>query len=369
MTAPRPKRRSAPTTKDGLLEDQLVHFPIPSSSMSRAYQPAHRHLRFSPVAGVGDIANGFSFFCNPWYSFTDNIVYTLGTTLGLLDRTVGTALSSISTTGFLPTSGTALGQVWSPNYPTNAQNWYSGHVRVLGVEVDIEYTGTELNCGGTVTIFHGAGSARGLISTASTAGTAYTLSYPSLASLQQDRERTTQMRFGKRTRFVWRPHDLEFHTVRSYRQSLFTTVPAATLESGVYEVQDVIANDGSPFSPVDCPFGLGFVVNLATTYAPGAALPIIVNMRIITDESLSLEVAGGVDRGLNVTSDIVMPIRDTAKYDKLQTKLTATHMARRRLYAPNPEQPFSLKGAASDLGSAAIQAGADRVASAIASAF
>jgi hypothetical protein len=224
---------------------------------------------------------------------------------------------------------------------------YSGHVRVLGVEIDIEYTGKLLDCGGTLTILHGGGIGSGGVNSTNSS-VAWESSYNTLANLQKDRNKSTVVRFGNKARWVWRPHHLDFVPVRTYRNNQLASAAAgATItEEATMQTQDILANPFNPLASVEAPYGCGFVVNLAQTVAAGTPLPLIVKLRVITHENISIDEVAGVQTSLPVTNNSVTNVSDTAALDKIRNALTATHVARKSADPRSNENPFSLVGAA-----------------------
>lgn len=362
------KRRAAPTGQRlpmgrdplGLFADQLRHYHMLPSSNSQpsGYDAVVRTYRTQPIAGAAatPCANGTSFLINPWYTFTDYISYFEMLPSGTRSlRFVPTNMvSTVATTKVFPDAGQELAFAFDNsrvNVQAGASNSYTGHVRVLGVEIDIEYTGKLVDCGGTLTIFHGGGGGSGGI-TQGTYPLVWESSFTNAGQLQTDRNKATVVRFGNSSKWVWRPHHLDFLPVRTKRNNQIETATAAAGLTEETEVQlgDVLSSNYNPNAPVDAPYGCGFLINLAQTVAAGTPLPLIVKFRVITHENLTFNEELNNTKNIAVTSNAITTHSDTATLDKLRNTLTTLHAARRTADVRDNANPLSIAGAAMRVG-------------------
>lgn len=351
-------RRSIP---DGFFSDTLIRLPLPSQDLSGYYEPTERLLVYQPISGSGPLVGGCSFVVNPWYSFTDTIQYTYQNAGTTSTAVIPTFCANAAISQFLPLPGQNTTQTWTNskyNQPTTTT--YTGYSRVHGVEIDIEYTGTLLNCGGTISIFHGGGAGSGAFTTANNSFSPYNLAWPTVQAMQLNTETTTTMRFGQRCRFVWRPHHLDFKSVSTYREGdIYSAAAGAVIvESGVSQTHDFLAADNDPSRPVDCPYGLAIVLRLADpqNYSSGSSLPLIIKCRIIADERLTYSKLSNSDRNTSVSNNTVPPVHNSMLRDHFHNRLMKVHRARCSHRVADSDQPFTkiaesvAEGAASSIG-------------------
>lgn len=343
------KRQDFDPVSASLYQDTLMHINPPSASYEGGYSMQERSLRHIPVAGAAAsvMANTCSYTVNPWYSAFNFFSYEkmIGSVLSVANIPILFANNGLSNT-VVPTPLNQINLNFLQYRDTLAGSGkYSGHVRVIGVEVDIEYTGTLLNSGGMVTIYHGAGKNSGVISNTVT-GTGWGPAFTTFSLMAQDTTRTTQVRFDKRCKFVWRPGHHDFMPVKSYRECSLHYAAAAALADDFNQsaVGDILAPDITPHHPVDTPWGLHFNVTLAQAVAAGTDMPLIVRMRAITHESLTYDAAGTVDLGYPLTLPTHHAIANTPKLDAYRTALSNVHNLRSKVKAVDNQRPLSVLG-------------------------
>ncbi len=368
------KKKAGPRAlklQNGLFDDTLVNFPIPTRIHNRPYQVSERTCRYIPVAGTGSLANSCSFFMNPHYTFACSGPATGLTYAKMIAgvqtyTTIPCAASNDGGTTCFPTPTNFTSQIFSTAMNATTTNGFSGATRVIGVELDIEYTGTFNNSGAMLHFYHGAGDSGGLVNVgAGTWENAYVL--PSIYVGETDR--VTSIRIDRRCRLVWRPSDYEFRKVSTVREDNLSTAPGVT-ETSYPTLADVCAPDVNANAPVQCPWGFGFILASASATAAGSSMPYIIRIRSLTHETLEVYVNAS-SSGNVVTHPTVIPHQNSQALDKIHNQLTHVHADRRRGVVRSVERPFS--GLAKELvGGAASEAGsvlAQRLAAAAGSLF
>jgi len=245
-----------------------------------------------------------TFLCNPYLAFAQYMKYQTQTS------TVPTPnmsfIPSFMINGTASVAGVPYGDGSSANTVTPLQlsgplvigagaQYYSGLVRVHGVEIDIEYTGTELNKGGILSVIHGANN-WSCCTQYNTLGNTQA-SFGSLQStvLPGNDDFSTAGRIGGRVRFVLRPTDPSFFEIRetyfsgmSENSALGNSeemcCPAAD-SAGVLPIDGIGAGPSASTPSFRAPHGwtLGFSIIPAVATA-GATLNYVLRVRVVTDE-------------------------------------------------------------------------------------
>jgi hypothetical protein len=205
----------------------------------------------------------------------------------------------------------------------NASNYM---IRPHGVEVDIEYTGTELNMGGLLTVFHG-GAQCSLLTQGSAAAGGFDWSL-NTGELLTDPTKYTRVRIGSRARFVLRPVDPQFKLFRSvYRNEIEAGVLGLRVDNSQIACEGVLPYyDGGNGHNQLTPYGwtTGFRIEPAAGAAGGAA-QYVVTLRWVGDISqygisANIQPSAG---GMPVTTPITHPLAEA----KLANHLANHHAA------------------------------------------
>jgi hypothetical protein len=180
---------------------------------------------FTPQCGAsGGALNATSFICNPFLIPVDTVFYE-----GQYNATAVqnyffppmcmTGSANTQANGW-PIGDGATNNLYSP-IVANATLSSSGtqfgwRSRVHGFEIDIEYTGTELDKGGLLYIYHGA-SGMALTSQNVTANSTYaSFTTPTSVTLPGTGNFCTAVRIGNRAKFVLRPTSTEWKDLRTH---------------------------------------------------------------------------------------------------------------------------------------------------------
>jgi len=330
-----------------LYQDALINYVLPSASYEGGYTKVERTLRTIPVAGAAasELTNGCSVTLNPWYAGFNYVTFQkMLSSVVVVANIPSVFFNGGTSTTVVPNPGTQVNTSFLQARNTAAGvDRYSGYVRVIGVEVDIEYTGTLLNAGGFVTIHHGGGRNGGVISNSDSAN-GFEPAYTTFSAISADTTRTTQIRFDKKCKFVWRPGHCDFVPVRTYRENDLQSAAVVALvnDYGQDMVGDILAPNLAAHQPISTPWGCHFNVTLAAPIAAGASMPIILRIRCITDEAITLDNAGGVDLGYPIAVATHRSMANTQKLDKYRNALSGIHEMRSKNVANDSQRPLSI---------------------------
>jgi len=338
----RASRRNVGGLYTGLLDDRLVHFYPPSRNHACQYGVKERYTRIVPVAGAGDMVNSCCILGNPWYTFADN--YSIGYNDAGVEafKNVPTWMANNGSTSTVMPADTAYSTVaFTDVFPgATGVTCLSGRVRVLGVEVDIEYTGQELYAGGELAIYHGGGQATSAITQYDGNTVNWTQTYVTKASFHQDTARVSTMRFGRRAKFVWRPYNMEFQPVDTCANLSMTVTSGAGATRFNDKATACLPDTKSCMAECITPFGFAMVLTLANPTASGAAMPLIIRLRTITHEHITLDQNAGYDQKSLITPLTHVTYADTVAADRVNNELS-TAVALRKQPVTNTETPFS----------------------------
>jgi hypothetical protein len=288
---------------DVLLTD--VHLP----NFGVVGQHARREFstRFRPASGA--VATSVTLI-NPYAVAFDNVKYEVRTAGAMFLNTI----PGLMTAGFTSPGGWPVGTSTASTYTSVGMvNSYvnpggSGEmvakVRVQGVAFDIEYTGTELNKGAVLKIFHGASMIDYASQSLQNAG-GNSWNTPSGINPEAAINNVALTRLGDRIQFVVRPTEPIFTKIKSYYRSEDYDTATSDVSYNV-EIADILPIPSATQSNLSLglsPFGWNYGFSLSGgNIGAGANTDFIVTIRVVADVSIhstGAVIAGGQERQPN----------------------------------------------------------------------
>ncbi len=354
---------------DSLFRDVLCdELELPAMGFTHRYAPYSLSGRFSLTAGttIANTAVGM----NPYHALWPNVDYdkpnSAAAEINVFVPTLFTNAST-NTNGAIPDGAAQSGVVLNGQFSASATEPWEADVRVHGVRFRVNYFGTELNKGGLIYAIHNS-SHKSLLNQFESDNTAATngslSSWTSVNALSQATDMTQTANMGDSFEFVWRPQDLNFHTVKSH----YPAVGAhATVAAGNTEIS---AHDVLP-STTDitrsCPLGwvTGFLIAPATATA-ATAVPYSVDVEWIGDVRMAkMDSATASNVGYNQITGVKTPHEDPILTAHLHNALAHVHAARQARAIPSRQQNLAIKATSflgkemKSLGSSALAGAAE----------
>jgi len=232
---------------------------------------------------------------NPWLTMvTDYVVeYDSGTSSGVGYIPTAYSNSQTTTAGELPYSDASVTGftrlVFPDSYTSNDLTTFAGYVRPRWVRIKITYTGTKLNEGGTLTLFHGPDKIPlNAINPSIMSGGATRFVTPGVdGNFTKNVNNHSIHRFENEFEFYWYPADMRFRSFNC----------RAGTPNNVGVAGTMLMPDTSPYIPceagavydtslMDMPWCTGFHLQLANNTSTTAALPLIVEITRCVDYSM-----------------------------------------------------------------------------------
>lgn len=268
-----------------LHNDVLINAHLPSTK-SNNYASVTRTLSFVPVAGTGPAASLCSFAVNPWLVPVGNLSWNQVLAGAIVNPSLAAAFTNTGAcaTPFpLTVAGQSILKFTETPVDSTAFTNFAGRIRVIGVRVRIDYTGTVANEGGTLTIYHGGGRDASIYSRSIAApywGTPFTTS----TTLTNSATFVTTSRMGARSEFVWRPREYEFNNVETFLSDEVVVASVGLTTSGPDILNKYFGDEYADNNGAESGWAFGFTLSNAVAVAAGVAMPYLVNVDIITHE-------------------------------------------------------------------------------------
>jgi len=325
--------------------DHQLHADVDLPSFSGPIASFTRQVRSSTVQLTAGSVLVCAFIANPYLAWSQYMNYQ--TQVASLASPQLSFVPAFATNGTASSAGVPYGDGTSANtyspmlldgpvFAGTTSTFGSATVRVHGMEIDIEYVGTELNKGGALSIIHGANDVSCYSQYATTGNTVG--SFGGLISLVtpcNDAFATT-CRMGNRVRFVLRPTDPSFFTIRDtyFAGESISGLASATvtITNSAADAAGVLPLDGTGAGPTAqspnfrAPHGWtqGFMLNPANG-AAGLSLPYILRVRVVTDEYVNLQSANPV--GFNEGAPNRRAVSNPLAEAHIRNALSAHHLA------------------------------------------
>lgn len=332
-----------------IINDELTSHCLIPSQMPRAY--AAQRYNFRTQLSSGATSRCASCIVNPYLLFTTNLLWNNTHNGAEYFQYCPTAMvNAINTPAYNWPSGTPVNIMNTPlfaagQFPTAGADGYGGYVRVQGVRFRITYTGTELNKGGIIHVFHNPEHASALMPDSSivASGENFISTTTTLASLEANASGVSSHYIGDSFEWVWRPSHTEFVDVTSVLDAPLASVAAGDFENSLIYSQGYFPDDKS--SGNSCPLGwcAGFML-IPAAGTPATALDYYLEIEALLDVNLH-QVDGSAGKP---TATVVQPTRYShsapQKQALVHNVLGAVHLARSSHIIPPGAKKLAVKG-------------------------